>query len=77
MNECTRMNQGRNQLRGRGGRPPNPSKMWLFIVIARRKREKRVFSLAQYYHNTSKVSWIIINTINIYINLKLQKLLYN
>ena len=51
--------QGRNQLGGRGGRAP--SKMWLFIVITRRKREKRVFSLAQYYHNTrtSKVSWII------------------
>ena len=33
--------QGRNQLGGRGGRAP--SKMWLFIVIVRRKREKRVF----------------------------------
>ena len=46
--------QGRNQLGGRGGRPPPvkswaPSKMWLFIVIARRKCEKRVLSLAQYY----------------------------
>ena len=50
--------------------------MWLFIVIARRKREKRVLSLAQYYHNTLKVRLIIINTINIDIKLKLQKLLY-
>ena len=51
--------------------------MWLFIVLARRKREKRVFSLAQYYHNTrtSKVSVIIKNTINIYIKFKLQKYL--
>ena len=46
--------------------------MWLFIVIARRKREKRVLSLAQYYHNTSKVSWIIINIINIYIKNQIQ-----
>ena len=57
--------------------PPPHSKMWLFIVTARRKREKRVFSLAQYYHNTSKVSLILINTIKIDIKLKLQKLLYN
>ena len=69
------LEQGRNQLMAEGAGPP--SKMWLFIVIARRKCEKRVFSLAQYYHNTSKVSWIIINTINIYIKLKLQKLVYN
>ena len=53
--------QGRNQLRGRGGGAPpvkcwGPSKMWLFIFITRRKREKQVLSLAQYYHNTSKVS---------------------
>ena len=67
-----RVKQGRNQLGARGGRPPPPSKMWLYIVIARRKREKQVLSLAQYYHNTSKVSLIIINTINIDIKLKLQ-----
>ena len=64
-----------------GARPPvkcwAPSKMWLFIVIAKRKCEKRVLSLAQYYHNTSKVSLIIINIININIKLKLQNLLYN
>ena len=56
------VHQGRNQLGAEA--PPvkswAPSKMWLLIVIARRKREKRVFSLAQYYHNTSKVSWVII-----------------
>ena len=83
--------QGRNQLGGRGGRPlppvkswAPPSKMWLFIVIARRKCDKRVLSLAQYYTiltkytiYTTKVSWVIINTISIYIKLKLQKLLYN
>ena len=66
--------QGRNQLGGRGGRPPPPvkswpppSKMWLFIVLARRKCEKLVLSLSQLYdlnHNTSKVNWIIINTIS-------------
>ena len=36
--------------------PPPPSKMWLFIVIARRKCEKRILSLAQYY----KISTIIL-----------------
>ena len=75
--------QGRNQLGAEGAAPPPPvkswapSKMWLFIVLARCKREKRVFSLAQYCHNSSKVSWIIINTIKINIKLKLQNLLYN
>ena len=44
--------QGRNQLGGRGDRPPppvkswGPGKMWLFIVIARRKYySSLVFSL--------------------------------
>ena len=46
--------------------------MWLFIVIARRKCDKRVLKLAQYYHNTSKVSLTKIDTINIDIKLKLQ-----
>ena len=79
---CTYISFSRNQLGGREGRPPPhkklgpPSKMWLFIVIARRKREKRVLSLAQYYHNTSKVSWNYNKYINIYIKLKQQNLLY-
>ena len=50
--------------------------MWVFIVRARRKREKRVLSLAQYYHNTSKVSLIIINKINIDIKLKSKTLIH-
>ena len=44
----------------------------LLLLLGVNVRNK---SLAQYYHNTSKVSLIIIDTINIAI--KFQKLLYN
>ena len=43
--------------------------MWLFIVIARRKREERVLSLPQFYLNTRT------SKVNIDIKLKLQKLI--
>ena len=72
--------QGRNQLGGRGGRPPSiklgPSVKCGCLSLQLGVNVRNEFCLQlNNYHNTSKVSLIIINTINIDIKLKLQKLI--